>query len=101
MKKIEAYIQPFTLSRVLRALHGIEGLPGLIVSEVRCVSRERGPDRPDINTRIEVMVPDALVEPVIAAIEHNARTGNPGDGGIFVTPVEQTVIIRTGERDAR
>lgn len=98
MKKIEAFIQPFMIDRVVRALQRIEGLPGVVISDAQCVSAECGHDQPDVNKRVEVMVPDHQAETVIEAIATNARTGKPGDGGIFVTPIEQTVIIRTGER---
>lgn len=97
MKKIEAFIQPFMLDRVVSALQMIEGLPGLIVSDAHCVSADCGHDQPDVNKRIEVMVANHQVEAVVEAIATNARTGKPGDGGIFVTPIEQSVIIRTGE----
>lgn len=98
MKKIEAFIQPFMLDRVVRALQKIDGLPGMVVSDAQCVSAECGHDTPDVNKRIEVMVADHQVEAVLQAITTNARTGKPGDGGIFVLPIEQTVAIRTGER---
>ncbi len=98
MKKIEAFIQPFMLDRVVRALQQIEGLPGVIVSDAQCVNAECGHDHPDVNKRVEVMVPDSQIEVVLDAIAKNARTGKPGDGAIFVLPIEQTVIIRTGER---
>ncbi len=98
MKKIEAFIQPFMLDRVVRALQKIEGLPGVVVSDAHCVSADCGHDQPDVNKRVEVMVDDHQAEAVLNAIATNARTGKMGDGGIFVTPIEQTVVIRTGER---
>lgn len=98
MKKIEAFIQPFMLDRVVRALQKIEGLSGMVVSDAVCVSADCGHDQPDINKRVEVMVSNDHVEDVLNAISTNARTGKPGDGGIFVTPIEQTVVIRTGDR---
>ena len=97
MKKIEAFIQPFRLDRVIEALQEIDGLPGVIVSDAYCVGAERGQDQPDVNKRVEVIVESHQVPAVIKAIATNARTGKPGDGGIFVTPIEQSVIIRTGE----
>ncbi len=100
MKKIEAFIQPFMLDRVVRALQKIEGLSGLVVSDAVCVSADCGHDQPDINKRVEVLVGDDHFEAVIDAIATNARTGKPGDGGIFVTPIELSVTIRTGERRA-
>jgi nitrogen regulatory protein P-II 1 len=98
MKKIEAFIQPFMLDRVMRALQKIDGLPGIVISDAQCVNAERGHGQPDVNKRVEVMVTDEQIDIVLDAIATNARTGKPGDGGIFVTPIEQTVVIRTGER---
>ena len=98
MKEIKAIIQPFLLDRVLDALHEIEGLPGVTVSEARAVSTSRGHYEQVLKTKLEIMAPDALVEAVVEAIQKSAHTGNPGDGGIFVIPVETTVRIRTGER---
>jgi len=98
MKEIKAIIRPFMLDPVLDALHGIAGLPGVTVSEARAVSVERGHYEQVVKAKLEVMVPDALVEPVLQAIRKNAHTGNPGDGRIFVIPIEETVRIRTGER---
>lgn len=98
MKEIKAIIQPFLLDRVLDALHDIEGLPGVTVSEARAVSMKRGHYEQVVKTKLEIMVADALVESVVQAIQEHAHTGNPGDGGIFVIPIEETVNIRTGER---
>ncbi len=98
MKEIKAIIQPFLLDRVLDALHDIEGLPGVTVSEARAVSMKRGHYEQVVKTRLEIMVSDPLVETVIKAIQSQAHTGNAGDGGIFVIPIEEMVNIRTGER---
>lgn len=97
MKGIKAIIQPFLLDRVLDALHDIEGLPGVTVSEARAVSMKRGHYEQVVKTKLEIMVADALVEPVVQAIQEHAHTGNPGDGGIFIIPIGQVVDIRTGE----
>ncbi|MHB9071967.1 MAG: P-II family nitrogen regulator [Desulfobaccales bacterium] len=106
MKEIRAYIQPFMLSKVTSALQKIAGLPGLSVVEIQGFGRGkvRVPGDKVIRefvpkVRLEVVVKDELVEGVVQAIERSARTGNPGDGVIFVLPVEQAVRIRTGERD--
>src|SRR5215211_856300 len=99
MKEIKAIIRPFLLDRVLDALHDIEGLPGVIVSDARAVSVERGHYEQVVKSKIEIMVPDALAEEVLQVIMKHARTGNAGDGRIFVIPVEAAIRIRTGERE--
>lgn len=99
MKEIKAIIQPFMLNHVLDELHQIEGLPGVMSSEVRCTSAERGNCNPDINTKIELVVPDEMVEPVLKAIQLHAHTGKRGDGRIFVTDIQTTVVVRTGEHN--
>ena len=97
MQEIKAIIQPFMLHRVLDALHGIEGLPGIVLSEAHAVSAESGQYVQVVKTKMEIMVPDALVEKVVQTIQKAAHTGRSGDGRIFVIPIEQTVNIRTGE----
>lgn len=109
MKEVKAIIRPFLLSKVVEALKQIESLPGLTVDrEVRGFGRSPlGKDRDKIvddlveyipKARLEVVVPDELVEKVVETIQKNAHTGNPGDGKIFVIPVEEVVKIRTGQR---
>ena len=98
MKEIKAIIQPFLLEKVLAALHEIEGLPGVIISEARAASVTRGHYEQVVKTKLEIMAPDELVESILTVIQASAHTGNPGDGGIFVIPVETVVRIRTGER---
>ena len=98
MKEIKAIIQPFRLDNVLDALHRIEGLPGVIVSEVRAINVQRGRYEQVIKLRLEVIVPDSLAERVCETICRHARTGNPGDGRVFVVPVEDAVDIRSGGR---
>lgn len=98
MKEIKAIIQPFKLDAVLRALHEIDGLPGVTVSEVRAVSVEQGHYAQILKTKLEIMVPAQLVDRVVAAIQTHAHTGQRGDGRIFVIPIDETVNIRTGER---
>lgn len=99
MKEIKAIIKPFVLERVIEALHGIEGLPAITISSAHGVSVERGAFEQVANTKLEIMVPDEMVELVVRIVQEAAHTGNPGDGRIFVMPVELTVKIRTGERD--
>src|SRR5512138_529528 len=107
MKKIEAIIKPFKLDDVKRALSGI-GVTGLTVTEVKGFGRQKGHAElyrgaeyvvefvPKV--RVEIAVPDALVSRVIDAILSEARTGKIGDGKIFVSPLDEAVRIRTGER---
>ena len=100
MKEIRAIIQPFMLERVINALHHINGLPAVTISTAHGVSVERGAHDQVLKIKLEVMVPDEQVEQLVEAIQKAAHTGNPGDGRIFVLPVETTVKIRTGERGA-
>ena len=109
MKKIEAIIKPFKLEEVRDALTGI-GVHGLTVTEVKGYGRQKGHTEiyrgaeyavsflPKL--KIEVAVASDLVASVIDAIAAAARTGQIGDGKIFVMPLEKAVRIRTGETDA-
>ena len=108
MKKVEAIIKPFKLDEVRDALTGI-GIVGMTVSEVRGFGRQKGHTElyrgadytvdflPKI--KVEVVVPDNLVSKVVDVVAGAAKTGNIGDGKIFVHPIETAVRIRTGERD--
>ena len=106
MKKIEAYIKPFKLDDVKAALMEI-GVRGMSVTEVRGFGRQKGHTelyrgseyKVDFlpKTKLEIVVPDDKVEPVIEVIQKIARTGQVGDGKIFIIPVEDAVRIRTGE----
>lgn len=107
MKKVEAVIKPFKLDEVKEAL-GETGVQGMTVTEVRGFGRTGGKREvyrgsayvvdfvPKV--KIEVVVADDLVVPVLEAIEKAAKTGRIGDGKIFVSPIEEAVRIRTGER---
>ncbi len=106
MKKIEAVIKPFKLDEVREALSEI-GVSGLTVTEVKGFGRQKGHTElyrgaeyvvdflPKV--KVEVVVPDGLVEKAIEAVVKAARTGKIGDGKIFVVDVGQVVRIRTGE----
>ena len=106
MKKIEAIVKPFKLDEVREALSDI-GVAGLTVTEVKGFGRQKGHTElyrgaeyvvdflPKV--KIEVVVPDNLLEKAIETIVSAARTGKIGDGKIFVVPVEQVIRIRTGE----
>jgi nitrogen regulatory protein P-II 1 len=108
MKKIEAIIKPFKLDDVKEALTGI-GVVGMTVSEVRGFGRQKGHTElyrggeytidflPKI--KVEIVVSDQLVSKVVDIVAGAAKTGNIGDGKIFVHPVDTAVRIRTGERD--
>ena len=106
MKKIEAYIKPFKLDDVKAALMEI-GVRGMSVTEVRGFGRQKGHTelyrgseyKVDFlpKTKLEIVVPDDKVEQVIEVIQKVARTGQVGDGKIFILPVEDAVRIRTGE----
>ena len=109
MKLIVAVIQPHKLEDVRETLAEI-GVQGMTVTEARGFGRQKGHREvyrgaeyvidflPKI--KIEIAVDDDLVERAIDAIERAARTGNVGDGKIFVTGIEQAVRIRTGETGA-
>lgn len=99
MKEIKAIIQPFKLNDVLSALHKIPNLPAMTVADVRSVDAAHGALAQITKTRLEIMVPDELVEPVVKAIETHAHTGNPGDGRVFVINIEDAILIRSGEHD--
>ncbi len=107
MKKIESIIRPHLLDAVKNALQEI-GVVGMTVSEVRGFGRQKGHTETYRGTeyrvdflpkvKIEIALPDALVEAAVDAIVKTARTGKFGDGKIFVTSLDDVVRIRTGER---
>ncbi len=107
MKKIEAIIKPFKLDEVKDALQEID-VQGITVSEVKGYGRQKGHTElyrgaeyvvdfvPKI--KLETVVEDERVEQVIETIVQTAHTGKIGDGKIFVSPIDDAVRIRTGER---
>ncbi len=107
MKKVEAIIKPFKLEEVKEALSNV-GIKGLTVLEVKGFGRQKGHKElyrgaeyeieflPKV--KLEVIVPESELEAVIDAIVTSARTGRLGDGKVFVSPIEEVVRIRTGER---
>lgn len=95
MKEIKAIVQPFKAGDVLFALHRVEGVSGVMASQVSCTSAARGTLNPDVNTRIELVVEDHLVEQVVSVIQESAATGRPGAGRIFVVDVVQAIPIRS------
>ncbi|MBK7498567.1 MAG: P-II family nitrogen regulator [Ignavibacteriales bacterium] len=106
MKKIEAIIRPFKLDEVKEALVE-EGIHGLTISEVRGYGRQKGHTEtyrgseyqiefiPKI--KIEIVVDDSLLDKVIDAILRSAKTGQVGDGKIFISDVQEVIRIRTEE----
>ena len=108
MKKIEAIIKPFKLDDVKEALVEL-GIAGMTVSEVKGYGRQQGHTElyrgaeyvidfiPKI--KLEIVVSADNVDSAIEAIVEGARTGKIGDGKIFVSDIEKTIRIRTGEED--
>lgn len=99
MKEIKAIIRPFMLERVLEALREIPDLSAVTISPAHGMSVKRGTFDQIVHTKLEIIVLDEMVARVLETIQTAAHTGNPGDGRIFVIPVEHTVKIRSGERD--
>ena len=107
MKKIEAIIKPFKLDEVKESLAEI-GVQGMTVTEVKGFGRTGGKTEgyrgsahlvdfvPKV--KIEIIVKDDLVHQVLSTISEAAKTGRIGDGKIFVTPVDEVIRIRTGEK---
>ncbi|MWN31983.1 MULTISPECIES: nitrogen regulatory protein P-II [unclassified Gilliamella] len=108
MKKIEAIIKPFKLDDIREAL-AEQGITGMTVTEVKGFGRQKGHTElyrgaeymvdflPKV--KIELIVPDDILEMCIETIMKTAQTGKIGDGKIFVYNVEQVIRIRTGEMD--
>jgi len=107
MKKVEAIIKPFKLDEVKDKLNEI-GVQGITVTEVKGFGRQKGHTElyrgaeyvvdflPKI--KMEIVIGDDLVEEVTNTIVKAAQTGRIGDGKIFITNLEDTIRIRTGER---
>ena len=107
MKKIEAVIKPFKLDDVKDALHDA-GVSGMTVTEVKGFGRQKGHTElyrgaeyvidflPKV--KVEIVVEDNLVDNVVEAITEAARTGRIGDGKNFVSPIDEAVRIRTGDK---
>ena len=107
MTKLECIIRPFKLEEVKEALTQV-GVQGMTVSEVRGFGRSRGHTElyrgseytiefvPKL--KLDIVVPEESVDQVIEAVQQSAATGKIGDGKIFVTEVQETIRIRTGEK---
>jgi len=107
MKKIEAIIKPFKLDDVKEALNEI-GVQGMTISEVKGYGRQKGHKEiyrgaeyvvdfiPKI--KLEIVVPSQMADQVVETMQKAANTGKLGDGKIFVSPIEEAIRVRTGER---
>ncbi|MGB3669545.1 MAG: P-II family nitrogen regulator [Phormidesmis sp.] len=108
MKRIEAIIRPFKLDEVKIALVN-SGIVGMTVSEVRGFGRQKGQTERYRGSeytveflqklKLEIVVEDAQVDMVVSKVIESARTGEIGDGKIFISPVDEIVRIRTGEKN--
>ena len=108
MKKVEAIIRPFKLDEVKIALVNA-GIVGMTVSEVRGFGRQKGQTERYRGSeytveflqklKIEIVVEDSQVDMVVDQLIKAARTGEIGDGKIFISPVDSVTRIRTGEQD--
>ena len=109
MKMVEAIVKPFKLDEIKDALTKV-GIQGMTVEEVKGFGRQKGHTElyrgaeysvdflPKV--KIQILVADEKAAQVVEAIVQGARTGKIGDGKIFITPVEEVIRIRTGERGA-
>lgn len=107
MKKIEAIVKPYKLDEVKEALSQI-GINGMTITEVKGYGRQKGHKEiyrgaeyivdflPKV--KIEIIVGHTMVDLVVEKITEAARTGKIGDGKIFISPVEDVIRVRTGER---
>ena len=107
MKKVEAIIKPFKLDEVKAGLNAI-GIMGMTVTEVKGFGRQKGHvevyrgTEYEVNflpkIKIEVVVPDSIIDKVVSTIIEKARTGNIGDGKIFISSLEDVIRIITLEK---
>jgi nitrogen regulatory protein PII len=110
MKKIEAIIKPFRLEEVKDALARL-GIEGMTLTEVKGCGHQKGHTEiyqgseytmeflPKL--KIDLVLADSLVEAVVNAIVHSAKTGKIGDGKVFISTIDEVVRIRTNERGER
>jgi nitrogen regulatory protein PII len=107
MKKVEAIIKPFKLDEVKDALNSI-GIHGMTITEVKGFGRQKGHVEVYRGTeyevtflpkiKLEVVIPDSMIDKVISTIIEKAKTGNIGDGKIFLYSLEDVIRIRTGDK---
>lgn len=108
MKKIEAYIQPFMLHKVVDALHAIH-IHGMSVIEAKGFGKEKDESYPHHatdyivdftpKTKIEIVCADEEAVKIVQVIQESAHTGRKGDGKIFISTIDHVVSIRTGQKD--
>ena len=112
MKLIKAIIQPFMLDNVIDALRARPTLPGATISEVLGMGRSSSADSTDQTasigcyafakkTKLDLVVADADAQAVVDLIANAARTGQPGDGVVFISDVRHAVYVRTGKEMSR
>jgi nitrogen regulatory protein P-II 1 len=108
MKKLEIIVRPGAAAAVSQAIEAA-GYPGITNSQAEGHGTQKGMTQGDKNkgayrlelvpkVRLEVVIPDSALEEVIEAVVKSARTGQPGDGKIFVSDIQDVIRIRTGER---
>lgn len=107
MKKLEVVIKPFKLDEVKEALHEV-GIQGITITEAKGFGRQKGHTElyrgaeyvvdflPKV--KIDIVLEDGLVDQAVDAILNSAATGRIGDGKIFISPIDEVIRIRTGER---
>lgn len=104
MREIKAIVRHERIPDIFKALHTIPGLPGATMSVVQGFGRridataDTAGYGETVMAKLELVVPSAMVGQVTAAIERAAHTGRPGDGKIFVIPVENAINVRTGSQ---
>ena len=108
IKKLEIIIRPGKLDAVKKALAAVSGYTGVTVSQAEGHGNQKGATHASgfkmdmmSKLRLEIVVPESDVEKMIQAVSQAAKTGEPGDGKIFITDVQEVVRIRTGERGAK
>ena len=101
MVEIKAIVRPDRLEDIIRALHAIPNLPGVTVSVVRGIGRQHGGARAGVAqygeivmAKLETVVPDDLIDRVVAAVREIGQTGRAGDGKIFVSEIQRAINIR-------
>lgn len=103
MKEIRAYIQPYVLHNLISQLLDLPDFPGISVSDCSGIGTERLSISHQfepffLRKRIEMFVPDELVETIVSILVDHAHTGNPGDGKIFIVDVQESIRISTKQR---
>jgi nitrogen regulatory protein P-II 1 len=101
MLEIKAIVRAERLEDIIQALHAIPNLPGVTVSVVRGIGRQHGGAKPETGqygetpmAKLETVVPDDLVDRVVATVRELGHTGRAGDGKIFVSKVQRAIDIR-------